>query len=117
MTSFAGTYALTKYEQVTFSTGNAQDLTSTLSNCELSAIYKLNNDSTAIYTEPGTCTGSGTGNWIGSNSGISISFASGNGIKVNNTILISWNCKDLVLMTTYPNTVYNNRYTLSRLQR
>lgn len=113
MASMAGSYHLTKFERVAFSTGIPQDVTGTLSSCELSAVYNLNPDSTATYSEGGSCTGSGSGNWQYSTNFI-FSFKSGNGVRLNTAFFYSWNCTNLVVMTAYPSTVSNDRYTLTR---
>lgn len=113
--SITGSYHLTKYERVIYATGIPQDMTNTLSACELNAVYKLNADSTAIYTENGSCTGSGTGNWrLYNGSSFVFNFKSGNGMRLNTGMFNSWDCTNLVLMTAYPSTISNDRYTLTR---
>ena len=110
-----GTYKLTKFELVSFDTGQAQDVTNTLSPCELSGIYDLRVDKTASYTEMANCTGNGTGTWGLTEGGILYtSFASGNGSRISNTSIVSWDCIHLVLITHFPSVVNNNRYTLTR---
>jgi hypothetical protein len=57
MTDIAGNYKKTKFESVSSSTGEAQDLASTLTSCELSGIYNLNPHSSATYSELVNCNG------------------------------------------------------------
>ena len=51
VSSIAGKYYLAKAEKVAFSSGAATDITSTLSNCELTAEYNFDMNGTATYTE------------------------------------------------------------------
>ena len=115
MSEIAGNYKLTKLESVSYSTCAAQDLTSTLTSCELSGIYNFNTDSTATYSELVNCNGSGSGNWKLSETWLYTSFTSGNGNRISSTLIESWNCSNFVLMTRYPSVNYNYRFTLRRL--
>lgn len=117
VSSLAGKYRLTKAERVAFTSGTATDITSTISNCELTAEYNFDTNGTATYTESSACTGSGSGTWRIEGGDIVIEFTSGNGSRVNSTSVVSWNCATLVLITRTPATIYNYRYTLSRLSR
>jgi len=111
----AGHYKLTKLESVSYNTGIAQDLTSTLTNCELSGIYNFNNDNTATYSELVNCNGSSSGTWALSETWLITSFTSGIGNRINGTLIESWNCSILVLTTQYPSVNFNYRFTLRRL--
>src|SRR5215467_3110350 len=95
MTEIAGRYKLTKVELVSYWTGATQDVTSTLPTCELSGIFDLNRDSTAVYTEPPGCDGSGTGTW-GITGNLYTVFPSGNGVYISDTEITSWDCDNLV---------------------
>jgi hypothetical protein len=107
----AGNYKLTKFELVSFSTGQAQDVTATLTACELSGIYDLRIDRTANYTEMANCNGSGTGTWDLTDGGVLItSFWT----RIRNTSIVSWDCTNLILITHFPSVLNNNRYTLTR---
>ena len=114
MGEVAGNYNLVKVESVQYSTGLATDITSTLPSCELSGIYIFNTDSTASYTELSNCSGSSSGTWEISNLWLYTDFASGDGSRISPTLIESWNCSTLVLITRYPSTAYNYRFTLSR---
>jgi hypothetical protein len=113
--AIVGNYHLTKFEQVNFTTGVAQDMTSTLSACQLSATYSLLQDSTALCTEGSGCTGSGTGKWsITEGLSFGFQFQSGDGVRLNAAMFQSWNCRELVIMTAYPSTLSNDRFTLTK---
>ena len=114
MADIAGQYKMTKLEQVSYATGMAQDVTSTLSLCQLSGIYTLVADSTISFSEPGNCPESGTGHWNIDNGNFIVMFNSGGGY-LRLTYIVSWDCKTLVLMTRYPNVNTNDRITLTRL--
>jgi hypothetical protein len=115
MAEIAGNYKLSKLEKVYYNPDAIQNVTNTLTPCELSAVYVLKTDSTAVYTEPGTCTGNSTGSWYTQGAGMFIFFSSGNGSKINSASFTSWDCTSLVLTTMYPTVAYNYRYTLSKL--
>ena len=115
MPEIAGNYKLIKFESVSYATGSATDLTSTLTSCELSGIYNFNIDSTAIYTELTNCNGSGNGTWKVSETWLYTAFTSGDGNRISSTLIESWNCSTLVLITRYPSVTYNYRFTLRRL--
>ena len=115
MAEIAGSYQLTKFESVSYNTGAAQDLTSTLPSCELSGIYNFKTDSTATYTELTNCNGSGNGTWSLSDAGLYTSFTSGNGNRISSTSITSWDCTNLVLMTRFPSVPYNYRFTFTKL--
>ena len=117
VSSIAGKYYLAKAEKVAFSSGAATDITSTLSNCELTAEYNFDMNGTATYIESAVCTGGGSGTWKIENGNIVINYTSGNGSRLNTTSIVSWDCSKLVLITSTPSTLYNYRYTLSRLSR
>lgn len=117
LSSVSGIYHLTKAEKVAFSSGDATDITSSISSCELNAAYELNLNGTATYTENASCTGSGSGTWTAGNGAVSFNFTSGNGSRINSTSLVSWNCTTLVVITSTPSTLFNYRYTLTRLSR
>ena len=114
MKSIAGRYKLSKVELVSYKTGEAQDVTSTLSNCDLSGIYIFNTDNTTTYAEMGNCSGSGSGTWGLSGGNLFTSFENGNGNKISPTSIVSWDCTNLVLITRFPTVEYNNRYTLTK---
>ncbi len=114
MAAIAGSYRLAKYELVSYNTGAAQDLTSTLNSCQLSGIYNFNIDSTAAYTELNNCSGSGSGRWGLSGTSFYTSFTSGEGSRINLTSITSWDCTSLVLTTSFPSAVSNIRYTLTK---
>lgn len=115
MAAIAGSYKEIKFESVAYATGAATDLTSTVSACELSGIYTFRPDSTATYTEPGSCTGSGSGTWETPGTWMTTSFTSGSGNRIRGTFIESWDCSLLVLITRYPSVDHNFRFTLSRL--
>ena len=115
MTEIAGSYKVTKLESVSYNTGAAQDLTSTLTSCELLGIYNFNADSTATYTELANCNGSGSGTWNLSEGGLYTDFTTGSGNRISLTSIVSWDCANLVLITRWPSVVYNYRYTLTKL--
>lgn len=117
MTDIAGAFKITKFETVSYSTGAAQDITSSLTSCQLSAIYQFNADSTATYNEPANCGGSSSGTWSVSGSGFYASFNSANANRIGLTSITSWNCVDLVLTTLFPSVNYNYRFTLTRVKR
>lgn len=117
MTEIAGTYKFTKLEKVAYSTGDAQDITSTLSACELSGIYVFYTDSTATYTELPNCNGSGSGTWNIPGTWMNTTFSPGNGNRINGTFIENFDCNNLVLITRYPSVTYNFRITLSRFQQ
>lgn len=119
MAEIAGKYKLIKLEQVSFKTGAIQDVTATLTGCQLSGVFVLHSDSTATYTELSGCNGSGTGIWnlsggINSSESLYTSFTSGNGNYISLTSISSWDCRNLVLTTNFPGAQYNNRYTLAK---
>ena len=114
MAQIAESYQLTKFESVLYNTGAAQDVTSTLTNCELSGIYHFNIDGTAAYTESTNCSGSGSGTWSLSNSLYTL-FTSGDGNRISSTSITSWDCTNLVLITMFPSVTYNYRFTLTKL--
>jgi hypothetical protein len=114
MITLAGNYQLTRLEQVAYATGIATDVTGSLTDCELPGIYNFKPDSTATYTEPAGCNGNGTGKWSIAENILTLSFSSGNATRLNFTTLVSWNCSNLVLITHYPSTLFNNRYTLTK---
>jgi hypothetical protein len=116
MTEIAGHYKFTKLEKVSYGTGEAQDITSTLTSCELSGTYTFNIDSTATYSESGNCNGSGTGTWDLPGTWMYTAFTLGNGNRINATFIESWDCSNLVLITRYPSVNYNFRTTLTRFQ-
>ena len=115
MADIAGKYKMTKFEQVSYSTGMAQDVTSYLTACQVSGIYTLNADSTMIYTETANCTGSGAGRWNIDGGHFYTEFNSGSSYLIHPTVIVSWDCNTLVLMTQYPNANTNDRITLTRL--
>lgn len=117
MTDIAGTYKITKYETVSYNTGTLQNVTSSLTSCQLSAIYHFSADSTAAYAEPANCGGSSSGTWRISGSGFYVSFNSVNANLIGLTSITSWNCDDLVLTTLFPSVDYNYRFTLTRVKR
>jgi hypothetical protein len=112
--SIAGIYHLTKVEEVLNPSGIATDLTSGISNCERTAIYTFKADGTATYTLNSGCNGQGTGAWRIDEGRFSASLASGNEWRINSTAFVSWDCNHLVLITLYPTSVSNNRYTLTK---
>ena len=114
MSSIAGNYKLTKFELVSYNTGVAQDVTSTLTNCESSGVYKFNVDNTISYTEMNNCNGNGNGIWNLTDGNLTTSFESGNGSRISNASIQNWDCKDLVLITSFPSVENNNRYTLTK---
>lgn len=116
MHAVAGMYHLTKMEQVAYSTGIATDVTSTLSSCDLQAVYQLKTDSTITYTEALPCSSNGSGHWQLGNNNISISLSPCNGSRLNISFFSSWNCSSLVLVTAFPSALYNYRYTLTKFQ-
>lgn len=115
ITQIAGSYQLTKLEKVYYSTGAVQDVTNTLTSCQLSGIYHLNANSTAVYTEEATCTGSGTGTWRLEGTTPYIYFNTGFGGWINSAPFQQWDCNQMIFMTYYPTIEYNCRFTLSRL--
>jgi len=116
MASISGNYKFTKLEKVAYSTGETQDITSTLTSCDLSGIYTFKTDSTVTYTESTNCNGNGIGTWNLPGTFMYTTFASGNGNRINATLIESWNCFNLVLLTRYPSVTYNYRFTLARFQ-
>ena len=119
MAEIAGKYKLIKLELVSYKTGAIQDVTSTLTSCQLSGVFVLHSDSTATYTELSSCNDSGTGTWnlsggINSSENLYASFTSGNGNYISLTSISSWDCRNLVLTTSFPYAQYNNRYTLAK---
>src|SRR4051812_31315355 len=101
MTQIAGSYHLTKFESVSYNTNATKDKTSTLTNCEISGIYHFNTDSTATYWVT-NCSRVESGTWSLSGSFLNTSFTSSDVNRINNTLIISWNCTNLVLITTFP---------------
>ena len=114
MAEIAGRYKITKLESVSYNTGAAQDITSTLTNCELLSIYNFNAGGTATYTELTGCNGSGSGTWNVSETGLYTSFTTGGGNRISLTSILSWDCISLVLITRWPSVTYNYRYTLTK---
>ena len=114
MDDIAGKYKITKLESVAYSTGDAQDITSTLTTCERAGIYTFNTDSSAAYIEPNNCTGSGTGKWYTSNMWFYISLTPSDASRIGSTLIEKWDCSNLVLITRYPSVNFNNRYTLTK---
>jgi hypothetical protein len=114
MQLFAGNYKITKLEKVYYATGIAEDITSSLTSCDLTALYNFKIDSTAAYSVGASCTGNTTGTWNISNANFNCSFASSQANRISNTTKVSWDCSKLVLITSFPSVVYNFRYTLSR---
>jgi len=115
--AIAGSYKLTKLETVSFDNKTIQDITSTLSSCDLSGIYFFNADSTATYSAAAACSGNSSGTWrLGGVTGFFTSFNPGNkGIGTTATLISSWDCTNLQLMTMYPTVAFNHRFTLTRL--
>jgi hypothetical protein len=114
MNGIAGRYKITKIESVSYSTGSAQDRTTILTACQRTATYIFRPDGTATYTETGSCSGSGNGTWNFSNRNFNASFNSGHPILVYPTVLVSWDCTNLALITTFPTVDSNYRFTLTR---
>lgn len=114
MAAIAGRYHITKLEQVAFTTGVAQNITSTLTTCQLSDVYSFYIDSTATYTPLPGCGTNESGRWSVDNGYVSISFDPGNAHILSLTAFVSWDCSKLVMITLYPNAVSNNRYTLTK---
>jgi hypothetical protein len=117
MADIAGSYHLTKFESVSYNTGAAQDVTFFLTSCELSGIYKFNIDSTATYSELTNCNNSGSGVWTASETTFYTFFTSGTGNRLSGLTLsiTSWDCTNLVLLTSFPSVDSNYRYTLTKL--
>lgn len=109
--AIAGIYKLTKFEVVAYATGQSQDVTATLTSCELSGVYNFRTDNTASYTEMAGCTGNGSGTWSLTEGGILFTSF---GNRISNTSIVSWDCIHLVLITHFPSVISNNRYTLTR---
>jgi len=116
MTEIAGNYKFSKLEKVSYSTGIAQDVTSTLTSCELSGLYTFNSDSTAEYSELAICNGNSSGSWNLSGTLLYTAFNSSNANRITGTLIESWDCSTLVLITRYPSVDYNFRITLSKVQ-
>ena len=112
-TQIVGSYHLTKFESVSFNTGAAQDLTPTLTNCELSGIYYFKTDGTATYAES-NCSNIASGTWNLSNGSLYTLFTSGDGNRISSTSITSWDCTNLVLLTSFPSVEFNYRYTLTK---
>lgn len=110
----AGSYHLTKVEEVLNPSGIATDMTSTLSSCERSAIYNFKSNGSATYTVNSGCSGQGSGTWAINEGRFSTSLSSGNEWRIGSTAFVSWDCNHLVLITLYPTSVSNNRYTLTK---
>lgn len=115
VSAMTGTYQLIKAEKVAFAGGAATDITSSLSACELNAEYQFNAGGSALYTETSPCTGSGSGTWRIEDSKLIVDYTSGNGARINSTTVVSWDCSQLVLITSTPSTLYNYRYTLRKI--
>jgi hypothetical protein len=115
MENIAGSYKETKFESVSYTTGVATDLTSTLSGCELSGIYTFKIDGTATYTELVNCAGNGNGTWETPGTWMYTLFSSGTGNRISGTLIENWDCSNLVLITRFPSVAHNYRITLSRL--
>jgi hypothetical protein len=116
MTEIAGNYKFSKLEKVSYTTGVTQDITSTLTNCDFSGMYTFNTDSTAEYSELAICNGNSSGSWNLSGTWIYTTFNSSNANRITGTLIESWDCSRLVLLTRYPSVDYNFRITLSKLQ-
>jgi hypothetical protein len=110
----AGNYKITKLEKVYYATGIAEDVTTSLTNCDLTAVYNLKIDSTASYSVAAACTGNATGTWNISSANFHCSFTSSEANRISNTSTASWDCSKLVLITMFPSVVFNLRYTLTR---
>jgi hypothetical protein len=114
MAQIAGTYQLTKFQSVSYNNGATQDLTSTLTNCELSGIYHFKTDGTATYTESINCSSIANGTWNLSNGSLYTLFTSEDGNRISSTSITSWDCTNLVLLTSFPSVEFNYRYTLTK---
>jgi len=104
-TSVAGIAASYKLTKVTSSTsGSAEtDVTSAYSQaypCDFNGVYKLNADKTVVYTETGTCSGSGTGTWDVVNSNITVTTNGSGSIDFSAAPISSWDCGTLVIAET-----------------
>jgi len=115
MAAISGQYKLTKSEHVAYGPGTSEDVTASLTVCQLSAIYTLNTDSTINYAEPGNCTGSGTGRWKIDTGMLYPEMNSGSSLLNHPTMIESWDCRTLVLISLYPSVDYNDRLTLTKL--
>ena len=115
LAQIAGSYKLTKLETVSYSTGAASDITSSLSSCDLLSIYNFRADGTATYTELANCNGSGSGTWSLSETELFTYFTTGSGNRINLTSIVSWDCANLVLITRWPSVAYNYQYILTRI--
>jgi hypothetical protein len=110
MPAIAGRYHITKLEQVAFDTGIARDITFSLTNCQLADVYTFSMDSIATCIPLPGCSNNGVGKWTVEDGHVSI--------LLNNfpmTAFVSWNCSNLVMITLYPSTVSNDRYTFTKL--
>ncbi len=114
MSSIAGRYKISKFELVSYNTGQSQDVTSTLTACQLSGVFNLRADGTVSYTESADCKNNGSGTWSVSDHTISASFDSGNNVLIEASHIVSWDCTSLVVITLFPSVANNNRYTLTR---
>jgi hypothetical protein len=95
VSGIAGSFKITKKELV--ANGISTDITSGLSSCILSGIYRLNADKTATYTEAGSsCTDSWSGgSWdVVSNKLIIKDDAN---TELYNATISSWNCSNLLI--------------------
>ncbi len=92
----AGNYKITK-AIVSVAGFPDTDVTSTwLDDCQKNGVYQLKADKTVVYTETGTCSGSGTGSWDVVSGKISLS-TSGDSYDLASKTISGWDCSTLVV--------------------
>ena len=113
----AASYKLTKVVNVSGTTD--VDVTSTYQQaypCDFNGVYQLKVDKSVIYTETGTCSGSGTGTWDVVNNTITITTNSSGSIDFSAAAVSSWDCGTLVIADTFTSggTTTTTKYSFTK---